>query len=173
VGKRLCLGIIVAPHGVRGDVRIRTFTERPEDIASYGPLTDETGGRSFDIRPLTPLKGGIRARIAGVKDRNAAEALKGTRLYVDRDSLPPVGDDAFYHADLIGLEARDTDGAALGTVQAVFDFGAGDMLEVALKGRRMPLLVPFTREAVPEIRIGEGYLVIDPPAETGGDDGRG
>ncbi len=173
MGKRLCLGIIVAPHGVRGDVRIRTFTERAGDIVRYGPLSDESGKRVYDIRPIAPVKGGIRARIAGVGDRNAAEALRGTRLYVDRDSLPSVGDDEFYHADLIGLDARNTDGETVGRVQAVFDFGAGDMLEVALKGRKMPLLVPFTREAVPEIAVDAGYLVIDPPPEAEGDDGRG
>jgi len=162
---RVCLGVVVGAHGVRGLVRIKSFTEAPGDIAAYGPLSDEAGARSFAVRVTGEAKGAILAAIAGVADRDAAEALKGTRLYVDRAALPvPVDAEEFYHADLIGLMAEDRAGRALGRVVAVHNFGAGDLLEIAPEGGQS-LLLPFTKAAVPEVDLAGGRLVVEPPAE--------
>jgi len=156
---------VVGAHGVRGLVRIKSFTEAPGDIAAYGPLSDEAGARSFAVRVTGEAKGAILAAIAGVADRDAAEALKGTRLYVDRAALPvPVDAEEFYHADLIGLMAEDRAGRALGRVVAVHNFGAGDLLEIAPEGGQS-LLLPFTKAAVPEVDLAGGRLVVEPPAE--------
>ncbi|MEQ8966285.1 MAG: ribosome maturation factor RimM [Azospirillaceae bacterium] len=176
-GARVCVGAITGPHGVRGLVKIKAFTETPEGVTAYGPPGDEAGRRIFDITLQSRAKDQWIARVKGVEDRDAAEALAGTRLYVDRAALPPPEqEDTFYHADLIGLAAVAPDGRTLGTVRAVWDFGAGDVVEIA--GDGPPLLVPFTRAAVPEIDIPGGRLVVDPPAtvageETAAEDGNG
>lgn len=161
---RLCLGAIAGAHGVRGDVRLKSFTEDPLDIAAYGPLSSEDGKRQFEIRKLREAKDHVVATMTGIKSREEAIALKGTRLYVDRDKLPePEEDDTWYHADLIGLEARLEDGAVLGTILAVQDYGAGDLLEIALAAGGAPALIPFTLEAVPEVDIKGGFVVVIPP----------
>ncbi|MCE2491114.1 MAG: ribosome maturation factor RimM [Alphaproteobacteria bacterium] len=164
-----CLGVITGARGTRGEVRIRTFTERAEDIAAYGPLTDETGARSFTLVDLRPIKGGIAARVEGIQDRTAAEALKGTQLYVARDALPDSEGDEFYHTDLLGMRVVTVNGEEFGRVLALHDFGAGDVLEI----ERMdgpPLVVPFTRDTVPEIDTDKGYLVLIPPPGLLNDD---
>ena len=168
----LCLGVITGARGVRGEVRIRTFTERPEDIACHGPLTDETGERSFALSDAKSMKGGVAARVEGVGDRSDAEALKGTHLYVGREMLPDLDEEEFYHADLIGLQAKSTDGGIIGTVAAVYNFGAGDILEIKRSGEPT-LIVPFTREIVPEVDIEQNLLVLVPPLEVSasGNDG--
>ncbi len=150
-------------------MRIRSYTAEPEDIASYGPVTDEAG-RRFALSVVGQARGAVLARIAGVDDRDAAEALKGVRLYVPRAALPETAPGEYYHADLIGLAAVLADGTEVGTVAAVNDFGAGDVLEVARPGARA-LLLPFTAEAVPEVDIAAGRIVIAPPEETGGVEG--
>jgi 16S rRNA processing protein RimM len=161
-GTRVCVAAVAAAHGVRGLVRLKPFTEQPEDCLAYGPLSTADGGRVFKLEKLGLHKGQVLVRIEGVNDRTAAEALRGTRLYVERDALPaPEDEDEFYHADLIGLKAVLTDGSELGIVRAVYDFGAGDTLEI--KGKGKPVLVPFTLEAVPEVDIAGGKVVIDPP----------
>ncbi len=160
--RRLCLGVVTGARGIRGAVRVRAFTGRAEDVAAYGPLTDETGGRSFTLTDLKPIRGGVAARVEGVEDRTAAEALKGTRLYVARDALPDLEGDEFYHADLLGMRAVSADGGELGRVLALHDFGAGDVLEVE-RAHGPPLVVPFTRETVPEIDPDAGRLVLIPP----------
>ena len=150
-------------------MRIRTCTERAEDIAAYGPLTDETGARSFTLVDLKPIKGGIAARVEGIQDRTAAEALKGTQLYVARDALPDSEGDEFYHTDLLGMRVVTVNGEEFGRVLAVHDFGAGDVLEI----ERMdgpPLVVPFTRDTVPEIDTDKGHLVLIPPPGLLNDD---
>ncbi|HQF31159.1 MAG TPA: ribosome maturation factor RimM, partial [Hyphomicrobiales bacterium] len=160
---RVCLAVIGAAHGVRGEVRVKPFGADPLALGAYGPLADESGTREFEVAALRPVKGGMLVvRFRGVADRDAAERLNGTRLYVDRDRLPPPGEDEFYHADLIGLGAVHIDGAPLGRVVAVPDFGAGDLLEIATGGGKT-LLVPFTRAVVPEIDLAGGRLVVDPP----------
>lgn len=163
---RLTLGVIRGAHGVRGQVRILSFTAAPEAIAGYGPLTDRTGARSFRLTVVGRTgKGELIARLDGIADRDAAEALKGLELLVARTALPPLKDErTFYHADLIGLRAWTTDGRDLGRVRAVFDFGAGDVLEIGggpdLKSAAM---VPFTDAVVPEVDVKGGRLIVDPP----------
>ncbi len=158
---RLCVGIITGAQGVRGAVRIKSFTAVPEDVAAYGPLADEAGKREFALRPVGRAKGVVIATIAGVADRDAAERLKGMRLYVARDKLPAPGEEEYYHADLIGLAAVLRDGTPLGRVRAVHEYGAGDSLEVVSESGAT-VMVPFTRAAVPEVDLAAGRLVIEP-----------
>ena len=157
------LGVIVGVHGVRGLVRVKSFTEDPDDIVAYGPLKD-AAGKSYELEVTGRAKGMLLVRLAGVSDRNAAEALKGTELQIDRDRLPEADEDEFYHADLIGLRADMVAGECLGEVVAVQNFGAGDLLEIRVDGSRKTVLVPFNAEVVPEIDLDAGRLVIDPPA---------
>ncbi len=165
----ILLGIFGAAHGVRGEVRLKSFTEPPEAIADYGPfpvpIPGGPGGRSVDILSLRPIKGDMLvARLSGVSDRTAAEALTNVEIRVPRDQLPEPDDaDDFYHADLIGLAVVDTAGEALGTIVAVPDFGAGDLLEVAPPEGRTVYL-PFTRAVVPEVDLAGERVVVDPPA---------
>lgn len=164
---RVCLGVIVGAHGVRGQVRIKSFTEDPADVAAYGPVSDAEGRRSFDLRVVGEAKGVVLAALSGVGDRNGAEALKGLQLFVPRTALPALEEEeVFYHADLIGLRAEDEAGAPLGRVKAVHDFGAGDLLELTLEdgGER---LVPFTKAVVPVVDLSGGRVVVTLPAETG------
>ena len=157
--KRVMVGEIGRPHGVRGLVRLRAFTEDPAAIAAYSALTDETGAKRF----VVPLKGGDLAAIEGVADRDAAQRLTGTRLYVERDRLPPPEDDEFYLTDLIGLAAVTEGGEALGTIRAVEDHGAGAFIIVAGAGREH--LLPFTHAVVPVVDIARGQVTVVPPDE--------
>jgi 16S rRNA processing protein RimM len=159
---RICVGQIFGAHGIKGLVKLASYTDDPEAIVQYGDLTDEAGTRTFAVTLVGAAKDHWLAKIAGIEDRDAAEALKRTQLFVERDKLPPPDEDEFYHADLIGLRAELPDGTALGTVSAVLNFGAGDILEIALPSGKKPLL-PFDRETVPEIDMAAGRLVIDPP----------
>jgi len=158
----VCLGVVTGPHGVRGAVRIKSFTEEPEGIARYGPLTDESGGRRFELQLIGMAKGVVIARLSGVEDRDQAEALRGLRLHLPRAALPQTQAEEYYHADLIGLEAVLGDGTPVGRVRAVHDFGAGDTLELARPGMP-PVIVPFTRTVVPSVELALGRLVLDPP----------
>lgn len=160
--RQVCVGVVTGPQGVGGAVRIKSFTERPADIVAYGPLTDENATRQFDLRLVGTAKGVLIGRLPGVEDRNRAEALRGLRLYLPRTALPPPEEEQFYHADLIGLEAVLADGAPLGRVRAIHDFGAGDTLEIERAGSP-PVMAPFTRAVVPVVAIDEGKLIIDPP----------
>ena len=173
--KMLCLGIIGAPHGVRGAMKVKTFTEVPEDLAAYGPLTDKAGERVFVITSCQAAKGGARVTLQGVNDRSAAEALKNTGLYVARDKLPNLeAEDDFYHSDLIGLIAVDGDGQKIGRIVACHNFGAGDLLELMLdkaqsksKGKTggTNAFYPFTKAVVPEVNMVEGYVTLIAPQE--------
>ena len=160
--EKVCLGTIVGVHGVKGVVRIKSFTAAPADIAAYGAVSDESGGRSFKVDVLGQARGAILARLSGVTDRNAAEALRGLRLYVPRAALPETKEDEFYHADLIGLPVETREGARLGTVRAVHNFGAGDILELG-GDEGGAFYLPFSDAAVPEIDLGAGRIVADPP----------
>ena len=160
--KRVCVGVVGAAHGVRGAVRIKSFTANPEDIARYGPLEDESGERHLTLRLIGAAKGVLIAQLSGVDDRNRAEALRGLRLYLPRAALPPPDEEEYYHADLIGLDAVLTDGTPVGEVRAVHDFGAGDTLEIA-RPEGPPAMVPFTKTVVPEVDLTAGRLVLDPP----------
>ena len=163
---RICVAQIGAAHGVRGEVRLRSFTEDPTAVARYGPLESEDGTRRFTIAALRPAKDHFVARLAGVDDRSAAEQLTNVRLYVSRDKLPPIDEDeTFYHADLVGLAAVTPDGASLGTVTAIHNFGAGDVVEIKAENGES-LMVPFTDTAVPEIDIEARRIVVVPPVAT-------
>ena len=167
--QRVCVGVITGPQGVHGAVRIKSFTEVPEHVAGYGPVEDESGRRRFELWLVGAGKGVVIARVSGVDDRDQAEMLRGLRLYLPRSALPQPEADEYYHADLIGLEAVLGDGTRVGRVRAIYDFGAGDTLELARDGAP-PLLVPFTRAVVPIVAPAEGRLVLDPPPGLLGDD---
>ena len=162
---RVCVAQIGAAHGIRGEVRLRSFTEQPSDVTAYGALESEDGRRHFEIETLRPAKDGFVARLKGIVDRNAAERLTNLKLYIPRERLPPVEDEnTFYHADLIGLAAVTPDGATLGTVRAVHNFGAGDIIEIEPTGAGEALMLPFTEAIVPTVDIANGRLVVVPPA---------
>ncbi|MFC3207152.1 ribosome maturation factor RimM [Aquamicrobium soli] len=157
------MAVIGAAHGIKGEVRVKTFTGDPLALGDYGPLY-AADGRAFEVADIRPANTVVVVRFKGVKGRDAAEALAGTELFVDRSTLPDEeDDDEFYHADLIGLAVRDDSGAAIGKVQAIHNFGADDILEVALSGRKT-MLIPFSRAAVPEISVQGGFVRIDPVA---------
>jgi 16S rRNA processing protein RimM len=156
------LGEIGAAQGLKGEVRIRSYTEEPGGITAYGPLQDETG-RKIEIESLRATPKALIARIKGVTTREAAEALAHTKLYVPRAMLPERGEEEWYHADLVGLAAVGRDGAPLGKVVAIQNFGAGDLLEVKPIGGGATVLVPFTRDTVPEIDVEGGRLTLVPP----------
>jgi 16S rRNA processing protein RimM len=162
--EQVCLGVVTGAHGIRGQVKIRSFTENPVDLATYGPLTDETGARRFTVRVHGAAREGVVVcSLADVADRNQAEALKGLRLHVARAALPKLAAEQYYHADLVGLAVQTEAGEAVGTVRAVVNFGAGDLLEVAPPAGET-VLVPFTRAAVPVVDLAGGRLCIDPVA---------
>jgi 16S rRNA processing protein RimM len=163
-GNLIRVGRIGAPHGIRGEIKLWSFTEEPAAIAGYGPLAGEDG-RTFEIVSMRAAKEGFVARLKGVADRDAAEALTNLDLYVAREKLPALDDASeFYHADLIGLAAVDTQGGALGTVIAVHNFGAGDLLEIAPTGGGATLMLPFTQQVVPMVDIaGRRMQVVLPP----------
>ena len=159
--EKICLGAIVSVHGIKGEVKIKSFTGYPEDIDSYGELENEAGDKTFCIKVVGHSKELLRARVKGVEDRNAAEALVGTGLYVDKDLLPELDDEEFYHINLVGLDALSSDKEKLGTVAGVYNFGAGDLLEVNLLSTGKAELYPFTETYVPVIDIDNGYVVIN------------
>ena len=161
-GKRVCLGIITGAHGVRGAVRVKSFTADPKDVARYGPLEDESGERRWSLGLMRSAKGVVVCRVGGVADRNGADALRGLRLYLPRAALPPTAEEEYYHADLIGLQALLADGTTLGQVRSIHDFGAGDTLEI-VRPAGPSAMVPFTRAIVPVVDLAAGRLVVDPP----------
>ena len=162
----ICVGAVAGAFGVRGEVRLKSFCAEPAAIADYAPLFTEDGSRSFTVKITRPVAGGFAARLGGVETKEQADALRGTTLFAERSKLPSLPDDEFYHADLIGLEVRDTGGAVLGRVAAVHNHGAGDILEVRAPGQTAPLLLPFTRDAVPTVDLAAGRIVADPPGEV-------
>ena len=163
---RIRVARIGAAHGVRGEVRLWSFTEDPLAVMQYGPLETEDGKRRFEIEAARPGKDFLVARLAGIDDRNAAEALRNVDLFVPRDRLPPIeAAGTFYHADLIGLAAVSQDGATLGTVKAIHNFGAGDLIEIAPTAGSEPLLIVFNEITVPAVDLKAGRIVVVPPAE--------
>jgi len=157
---RICVGIVTGAHGVKGLIKVKPFTESPEAVAAYGAVETEDGSRRFELEVANRAgKGQIAVRIAGVTDRDAAAALKGQRLYVRRDRLPAPESDEFYHADLIGLAVERSSGANFGTVRGIYDFGAGDVLEITDDSGGLTM-VPFTRDAVPEIDLAGRRVVV-------------
>jgi 16S rRNA processing protein RimM len=161
-GKRICLGAFAGAHGVRGEAKVKCFTEAPHNIAAYGRLTSEDGRRSFSLEVVRVLKPDlVVARAPEIASREDAQSLAGTRLYVDRAALPETDEDEFYFEDLVGLAAFTEDGAPAGRVAAVHNFGAGDILELDnVPGRKESTLIAFTRTLVPDIDLAAGRLTI-------------
>ncbi|WP_245964210.1 ribosome maturation factor RimM [Roseovarius spongiae] len=159
----ICIGAIAGAFGVHGEVRLKSFAATPEDIAAYGPLTTEDGSRSFTVTLTGQASNGFTARLSGVATKEEADALRGLRLYAERARLPTLPDDEFYHADLVGLAVFDTGGRPLGTVRAVLNHGASDLLEIETPGAAETALLPFTRAAVPTVDLRAGRIVADPP----------
>ncbi len=156
----VCVGAIAGAFGVKGEVRLKSFCADPAAIADYAPLTDEAG-RSYDLVLTGSIKNGLAARLSGVPTKEAADALRGVRLYVPRARLPETDEDEFYHADLLGMTVLDTGGTKLGSVKAVLNHGAGDLLEINT-GQGV-ILLPFTRAAVPTVDLAGRRLIADPP----------
>jgi 16S rRNA processing protein RimM len=165
VVERICVARIGAAHGVKGEVKLWSFTADPAAVADYGPLESEDGLQRFEIEAMRPAKDHLVARLSGVHDRDAAQRLTNMRLYVARERLPAPAPDEFYHADLIGLRAESRDGAELATIVAIHDFGAGDLLELRATGASATVLMPFTAATVPVVDIAGGRIVIDPPQD--------
>ncbi len=159
----ICIGAVMGAFGAKGEVRLKSFCADPADIGSYGTLTSEDGSQSFHLTISRPVKAGYAARIKGVRYKDQADALKGIRLYVNRDALPSLPDDEFYHSDLIGLQVVDTGGEKIGRIKAVHDHGAGDMLEVAGPGLKGGIMLPFTQEVVPTVDLSERRIIADVP----------
>jgi 16S rRNA processing protein RimM len=158
---------IGAAHGVRGEVRLWPFTQDPLAVASYGPLQSEDGTRTVEIESVREGKDHLIARLKGVTDRSAAEALRNVDLYVPRERLPQIDEeDTYYHSDLIGLDAVREDGTQIGTVHAIHNFGAGDVIEIVPLGSGETLMLPFTQSTVPRVDLAARQIVIVPPAEV-------
>jgi 16S rRNA processing protein RimM len=166
---RICVAKIGAAHGVRGEVRLWPFTEDPMAVLHYGPLSTKDGARQFEVARARAAKDHLVASLKGVSDRNEAERLNGIELYIARDALPDTDDGEYYHADLIGLAAVDAQGASIGIVTAVHNFGAGDIIEIAPKSGPS-LLLPFTNAVVPTVDLAAGHVVIALPGEIEGED---
>ncbi|SNR66003.1 ribosome maturation factor RimM [Puniceibacterium sediminis] len=160
---KICVGAVAGAFGVQGEVRLKSFTADPEAIADYAPLTTEDGEQSFDLQITRAIPQGFAVRLTGVRSKEEADALKGTRLFAPRDRLPSLPDDEYYHADLIGLAVYDTGGVELGHVKAVLNHGASDLLEVATAGQSATILLPFTLAVVPTVDLAAGRIVTDPP----------
>ena len=160
----ICVGAFAGSYGVQGDVRLKSFCAEPTAIADYGPLFTEDGGRSFIITLLRPVAGGFGARVSGIISKEQADDLRGDTRFAKRDKMPNLPDDEYYYADLIGLEAFDTGGVALGAVTNVENHGAGDILEIGAKG----LLIPFTLAAVPTVDLASRRIIINIPDEVEG-----
>ncbi len=162
---RVIVGKFGAAHGIKGEVRLQSFTGDPAAIKRYGPLSD-VKGRQFVLTSLRPVKGDLFvARVEGIMDRTSAEALVNVELFVDRAVLPAPEEDEFYLADLIGLDVRDSSGVRTGTILNLLNFGGGDILEVVPEGGGETLLLPFTKEIVPEIDLARRFVTVMPPAE--------
>ena len=159
----VCVGAVAGAYGVRGEVRLKSFCAEPEAIATYGTLSTEDGGRQFEVTLTGQVKNGFSARLSGILTKEAADSLRGERLYVPRDRLPEADEDEFYHTDLIGLVVYDTGGTELGRVKAVLNHGAGDLLELEGPAIKGTVLLPFTRAVVPTVDISGGRIIADPP----------
>jgi 16S rRNA processing protein RimM len=167
---RILVGRFGAAHGVRGEIRIKSYTADPMALAKYAGLSDRAGSRAFSIEAARPVKDDIIvARVKGVNDRNAAEALTNTEIYIDRAALPPPDEEEFYIADLIGMRAQRADGSPFGVIINVLNFGAGDILDIALEGGSSKL-VPFTRACAPHVDVKGRCVTVEPPEEIDGEE---
>jgi 16S rRNA processing protein RimM len=165
----ICVARIGAPHGVRGAVKLWTFTEDPLAVKRYGPLATKDGARSFEVATAREAKGHLVATLKGVATREDAERLNGIELYIAREKLPSTDTDEYYHADLIGLAAVNVANQPIGRVTAIHNFGAGDIIEIA-PPHGATMLLPFTNAVVPTVDLAGGRVVIELPSEIEGDD---
>jgi 16S rRNA processing protein RimM len=170
---RVLLGVITTVHGIRGDVIIRSYTGCPEDISAYGALETARGETLPQLTIVRVSHRGVIARLAGVSDRTTAEGYKGTELWIARDRLPPPAEGEYYHADLLGLEAFNPAGVLIGTVLAVENFGAGDLLDIKLAGTLRSEYVPFTNACVPTVDLAARRMTVIMPVMIEPDDGEG
>ena len=168
----ICVARIGAPHGVRGAVKLWTFTEDPLAVKRYGPLATKDGARRFEVTHARETKGHLVATLKGVATREDAERLNGIELYIAREKLPATDTDEYYHADLIGLAAVNAANEPIGRVTAIHNFGAGDIIEIA-PPHGATMLLPFTNAVVPSVDLAGGRVVIELPAEIDGDDSTG
>lgn len=158
---RICLGAIVGVHGIKGEVKVKSFTEVPEDIDQYGEVENESGSRKFTIKVTGHSKELLRVKIKGVDDCDEAITLKGTGFYVSKEVLPDLEEEEFYHSDLIGLEARSQESNNfVGEVIGIYNFGAGDMLEIKTSETGKSEILPFTKEYFPTVNIKDGYIIV-------------
>lgn len=159
--KRVCLGAIVGVHGIKGEVKVKSWTAKDRDIGSYGVLQDKSGNREFCLKVVGHSKELLRCKIKGIDDRNAAEALIGTELYINRKALPDLAEEEYYQTDLIGLRVlAEPDLAEIGQVTGIYNFGAGDILEIKISDTGKTEMIPFTKVYVPKVNIKEGYVVV-------------
>jgi 16S rRNA processing protein RimM len=168
----ICVARIGAAHGVRGAVKLWTFTEDPLAVKRYGPLATKDGARRFEVTHAREANGHLVATLKGVATREDAERLNGIELYVAREKLPATDADEYYHADLIGLAAVNAANEPIGRVTAIHNFGAGDIIEIA-PPHGATMLLPFTNAVVPSVDLAGGRVVIELPAEIDGDDSSG
>jgi len=158
--ERICLGAVVGVHGIKGEVKVKSFTEPDTNVDKYGPVENKNASQKFELKVVGYSKELLRVKIKGINDRNAAEALIGTGFYINRDALPELeDDDEFYEADLIGLEVRQNE-HVIGSVAGLYNFGAGEIIEIKLLSTGKLEMLPFTKVYVPEINLSEGYIVV-------------
>lgn len=168
---RVAVGVFGAPHGVRGEMRLKSFTGDPLAIVDYAPLTDKSGQRRYVLKKARPFKDDLLiVSVEGVADRDAAAKLTNLEVFASRDVMPPAEEDEFYHADLIGLQAKDPDGKIIGFVLAVHNFGAGDIIEIKPIDGGQTLLLPFTKAIVPQINLADETITIILPDEVEGEE---
>lgn len=158
--KRICIGAVVGVHGIKGEVKVKSFTEPDTNVDKYGSVENKNASRKFELKVVGRSKELLRVKIKGVDDRNAAEALIGTGFYIDRGVLPELDDeDEFYEADLIGLKVL-MDNQEIGCVAGLYNFGTGEIIEIKLKSNGKLEMIPFTKAYVPEIKVAEGYIIV-------------
>ena len=157
---KVCLGAIVGVHGIRGEVKVKSFSSDEKNLTRYGLLSNDKGDKRFELKIVGHSKELLRCKIKGVDDRTTAETLIGTGLYIDRALLPELKDEEFYHSDLIGLEVKNSSSEVLGQVNALYNFGAGDILEIKMNNGSLEM-VPFTKSFVPVINIKDGYIIVE------------
>ena len=157
---KICLGAVVGVHGIRGEVKVKSFSDDEKNLVRYGDVTNETGDKKFSLKIVGHSKELLRVKIKGIEDRNTAETLVGTAFYIQRDLLPDLNDDEFYHADLIGLDVKNSSGEIFGEVNALYNFGAVDIIELKLNNGSLEML-PFTETYVPTINIKEHHIIVE------------
>ena len=157
---KICLGAVVGVHGIRGEVKVKCFSDNEKNLTRYGDVTNEAGDKNFSLKIVGHSKELLRVKVKGVDDRNTAETLVGTAFYINRSLLPDLKEDEFYHTDLIGLDVRNSNGETIGEVNAMYNFGAGDIIELKLNEGALEML-PFTKDYVPTINIKEHYIIVE------------